>query len=75
MLKPIVLGLRSLFEDRNQTEPEIAWQRILILALIILHILPLWIFKYFPSQDGAAHVYNSYVLKALNDEDSTFLRD
>ena len=75
MLKAVVLRLRSLFEDRNQADLEIAWRKILILALIFLHILPLWIFKYFPSQDGAAHVYNSYVLKALNDEESTFLRE
>ena len=35
----------------------------IVIALIAAHLLPLWIFKYFPSQDGASHIYNAYLLK------------
>jgi len=38
-----------------------------IIALLIIHLLPIWIFKYFPSQDGASHVYNAYILKEYHD--------
>jgi len=60
----------------KETEPKIRKKRILILLLIILHILPIWIFTYFPSQDGPAHIYNAYVLKAFNDtEESALMRE
>jgi hypothetical protein len=35
----------------------------LFLAMLFIHILPIWIFRYFPSQDGMNHVYNAYLLK------------
>jgi len=35
----------------------------LFLALLFIHILPIWFFRYFPSQDGMNHVYNAYLLK------------
>ena len=70
MLKVSVLRLRSLFENVRKTRRK----KILILFLLILHILPIWIFGYFPSQDGPGHVYNSYVLKAFHTEESTLLR-
>lgn len=34
----------------------------LILILTILHLIPIWSFKYFPSQDGPCHLENSYML-------------
>ena len=34
-----------------------------VIALLIIHLLPIWAFKYFPSQDGASHIYNAYILK------------
>lgn len=34
----------------------------LIIGLTLLHILPIWAFKYFPSQDGPCHIENSYML-------------
>ena len=66
MSKAVVLRLHAFLEARK---------RIIILALLILHILPLWIFTYFPSQDGAAHVYNAYVLTALDDDESPLLSE
>lgn len=35
----------------------------IVIALLVAHLLPLWVFKYFPSQDGASHIYNAYLLK------------
>ena len=39
----------------------------IVIALLVAHLLPLWVFKYFPSQDGASHIYNAYLLKEYND--------
>jgi len=35
----------------------------LFLVLLLIHIFPIWFFRYFPSQDGMNHVYNAYLLK------------
>ena len=75
MFKSVISSLRSLPGRWKETDPSVRKKRILIFLLIVLHILPLWIFKYFPSQDGPAHVYNSYVLRAFHDEESTLLRE
>ena len=40
----------------------LSWKHLFV-VLLLLHVLPLWIFAYFPSQDGASHVYNGLVLK------------
>jgi hypothetical protein len=37
------------------------WKHLFIF-LLVLHIAPLWIFTYFPSQDGPSHVYNALTL-------------
>ena len=38
----------------------------LFCALLILHLCPIWIYRYFPSQDGMNHVYNAYILKSYH---------
>ena len=76
MLKSVISSLRSLPGRWKETDPSIRKKRILIFVLLILHILPLWIFTYFPSQDGPAHIYNAYVLKTFQDtEESAFMRE
>ena len=75
MLKSVVSSLQSLPGCWKETDLSVRRKRILISLLIILHISPLWVFKYFPTQDGPAHVYNSYVLSVFHDEDSTRLRE
>ena len=35
----------------------------IVIAMFVIYLLPLWVFKYFPSQDGASHIYNAYLLK------------
>ena len=75
MLKSAVSSLQSLPGRWKETDLSVRRKRLVIALLIVLHILPLWVFKYFPSQDGPAHVYNSYVLSAFHDEDPTRLRE
>jgi hypothetical protein len=40
--------------------------------VVLLYVLPIWIFKYFPSQDGPCHIYNSFILKHYNDPNYVF---
>ncbi len=40
--------------------------------LAFIYILPIWLFKYFPSQDGPSHLYNCFILKHYNDPDYVF---
>ena len=47
----------------------------LFIALLVIHVLPIWIFPYFPTQDGPAHVYNSKVLKDYHDTDNHEIRE
>ena len=35
---------------------------VLIGVLIVAYLLPIWLFPYFPTQDGVSHVYNSQIL-------------
>ena len=37
--------------------------RKLQIFLILIHLLPIWLFDYFPTQDGPSHIYNSQVLR------------
>ena len=42
------------------------------LFLILAYVLPIWAFRYFPSQDGPCHIYNSFILRHYNDPDYVF---
>lgn len=57
--------LRSIKEDRLSQ---------LILILTLLHLIPIWAFKYFPSQDGPCHLENSYMLLHYFDSDLIYSR-
>ncbi|MFC1712067.1 hypothetical protein ACFL6S_00295 [Candidatus Poribacteria bacterium] len=48
---------------------------IIIIALLVVHLLPVWVFRYFPTQDGASHIYNSYVLKEYHKHENYRLRE
>ena len=52
----------------------LSWKHIFV-VLLVLHILPLWIFAYFPSQDGASHIYNGLMLKEYAKHENYQLRD
>jgi hypothetical protein len=47
---------------------------LLFVALLALHVLPLWWFSYFPSQDGPAHLENALMLKEYDAPDSARYR-
>jgi hypothetical protein len=42
-----------------------AWERWVFWVVLLLQILPIWMFRYFPSHDGPAHVYNCLILKDI----------
>ncbi|RKU16064.1 hypothetical protein C6500_17980 [Candidatus Poribacteria bacterium] len=52
----------------------LSWKHLFVM-LLLLHILPLWIFAYFPSQDGASHVYNGLVLKEYGKHENYQMRN
>ena len=45
---------------------------LLIGALIVIYLLPIWLFPYFPTQDGVSHVYNSQILTEYNNPEYQF---
>ena len=48
--------------------------KYLFIILLVIHVAPMWIFWYFPSQDGPSHIYNSKVLKDYHDPDNYQIR-
>ena len=48
---------------------------VTVIVLMVLHLLPVWGFKYFPTQDGASHIYNSYVVKEYHNHENYRLRE
>src|SRR5438270_480911 len=50
-------------------------ERTVFCALLLLHVLPLWWFPYFPSQDGPDHLENALILKEYNAPESARYRD
>ena len=49
--------------------------KTLFVVLLILHLLPLWIFTHFPSQDGHNHIYNALALKEYHKHENYTMRD
>ena len=49
--------------------------KIIIISLLVIHLLPVWVFTYFPTQDGASHIYNAYVLKEYHNHENYRLRE
>ena len=45
---------------------------LLIGGLILVYLLPIWLFPYFPTQDGVSHVYNSQILTEYNNPEYQF---
>src|SRR5215217_3954156 len=48
---------------------------LLLVALIILHLTPLWTTRYFPSQDGPSHLENAQLLLKFFRHDPGRFRD
>ena len=50
-------------------------QHIVLIVLLVLHVLPVWLFKYTCTQDGPAHVHNAHVLKVYHNHENYILRE
>ncbi len=37
-------------------------ENLLLLIVILAHLMPIWVFPYFPSQDGPAHIENANII-------------
>ncbi|HEV8722658.1 MAG TPA: hypothetical protein VGW77_18725 [Candidatus Binatia bacterium] len=52
-----------------------ARERLLFGALILLHLVPIWAFQYFPSGDGPTHLDNANIIREYNLPALTTLRE
>ena len=50
-------------------------QHIVIIVLLVIHVLPTWLFKYTGTQDGPAHVHNAHILKVYHNHENYILRE
>lgn len=48
---------------------------IIIIALILINLTPIWCFKYFPTQDGSTHIHTAQAIKELNNPEYTKFRE
>ena len=48
---------------------------IVVIVLLIVHILPVWLFKYTCTQDGPAHAHNAHILKVYHNHENYILRE
>ena len=46
-----------------------------VIVLLVIHLLPVWLFKYTATQDGPVHVHNAYVLKTHHQHENYILRE
>jgi len=58
--------------SRNRRERVVA---LLLASLIVLHLIPLWTARYFPSQDGPTHLENAQLLLKFFRHDPGRFRD
>lgn len=50
-------------------------KNLFFLVLIIVHLIPIWSFKYFPSTDGPSHINNANVIREYYHPDRTVFRE
>ena len=50
-------------------------QQIVLIVLLVIHILPVWLFKYTCTQDGPAHAHNAHILKVYHNHENYILRE
>ena len=48
---------------------------IVVIGLLVIHILPVWLFKYTATQDGPIHVHNAHVLREYHNHENYTLRE
>lgn len=52
--------------DTTQMRWSILWY-VILLGLGVVHVIPLWSYTYFPTQDGPSHIYNAHAFLQLFD--------
>lgn len=50
-------------------------ENLWFLLLILVHLIPVWSFQYFPSQDGPLHLENAQLLREYYDQDNALMRE
>ncbi|HET9225166.1 MAG TPA: hypothetical protein VFR31_00750, partial [Thermoanaerobaculia bacterium] len=50
-------------------------EKLLLAALIAIHLVPIWTLTYFPSQDGPAHLAISNILRDYDEPEGKALRE
>jgi hypothetical protein len=50
-------------------------ENFLLLALILAHVIPVWVFQCFPSQDGPTHIENANIIFDYFNPGRSILRD
>src|SRR3954451_4735207 len=67
------------FAMPSKWRASLAWARqpgnALFLALLLWHLVPVWAFRYFPSQDGGEHVNNANILLRYFTSDGALFRE
>jgi hypothetical protein len=56
------------------SKPNRRLEDLLFLALLAAHVVTVWTFRYFPSQDGPAHLENAAILRDYHDPGRPLLR-
>jgi hypothetical protein len=52
--------------EATRSKIQISWPIAVLGLLALLHLIPLWITPYIPTQDGPSHVYNAFILRQYN---------
>jgi hypothetical protein len=50
-------------------------ENLLLLVLILAHLFPIWVFQYFPSQDGPTHIENANIIFDYFNPDRAIFRE
>jgi hypothetical protein len=50
-------------------------EHLAFLLLLLVHLVPIWAFDYFPSQDGPAHLENANILQHFHDPNRSLFRE
>jgi len=64
--------IRSADQQKVLTVIAVARRDWLILVLVAGSLAPIWLFRYIPTQDGPAHLYNSQILSQYLNPDYNF---
>ena len=51
------------------------WQNLLFVTLLMVYLIPIWWFQYFPSADGPAHISNAGIIRDYNRPEGAIFRE